>query len=130
MYRATTEGIEITVAPAYSEERSDPAHGLYFWTYTIEIVNRGEETVQLLSREWHITDALAQEEVVRGPGVVGEQPVLAPGERHRYTSGCPLPTPSGSMEGHFIMSRFGKETFKAQVPPFSLDLPGAITSLN
>src|SRR5204863_4490489 len=101
MYRATTRSIEVTVTPQFLSERSSPANNYYFWAYTIEIVNRGAETVQLVSRHWRITDAFGRIQEVRGPGVVGEQPVLAPGQSFQYTSGVPLPTASGFMAGTY-----------------------------
>lgn len=130
MYRATTRGIEVTVEPAYSSERSAEDAGSYFWTYTIEIVNRGPDTVQLLNRHWRIVDAAGKFFEVDGPGVVGEQPVLAPGESFRYTSGVPLATPSGFMSGEYEMRTAGGETFLAEVPAFSLDSPDAKPSIN
>ena len=99
MYRTTTRAIQITVEPSYLEAESAPAEGRYFWAYTIEIANLGEETVQLRSRFWKITDASGRTEEVRGAGVIGKQPTLKPGEPVRYTSGCPLPTSSGFMVG-------------------------------
>ena len=103
MYSAVTEDIRITVRPDFCEDRSTPEQGRYFWTYAIDIANQGARTVQLLRRRWVITDALGHTEVVEGPGVVGEQPRLAPGERFSYVSGCPLPTPSGFMVGVYQM---------------------------
>ena len=92
MYRAVTRQIEVTVQPAFMPDRSSVDRGQYFWSYTIVITNKGEETVQLRTRHWIITDATGHRQIVRGEGVVGEQPVLAPGERFEYTSGVPLPT--------------------------------------
>src|SRR5580704_775569 len=103
MYRATTRHIEVTVTPRFLEEKSSPASNEYFWAYTIEIVNRGSETVQLKTRHWRITDALGRIQEVRGAGVVGEQPVLGPAGSFEYTSGVPLQTPSGFMEGSYGM---------------------------
>src|SRR5205085_7750283 len=103
MYRAVTRQIEVTVEPAFMPERSVPDRGQYFWSYTIVITNTGGETVQLRTRHWIITDATGKREEVRGPGVVGEQPVLGPGERFEYTSGVPLPTASGFMAGRYQM---------------------------
>src|SRR4051812_47517789 len=97
MYKAVTRGIEVSVEPRYDAERSTPTRGYYFWTYTISIANQGRDTVQLKTRHWRIPDANGQMKEVKGPGVVGEQPVLKPGERFEYTSGVPLPTPSGFM---------------------------------
>ena len=130
MYRATTRGIEVTVEPAFSEERSALESGAYFWTYTIEIVNNGTETVQLLNRYWRIVDARGKTFEVEGPGVVGEQPVLDPGEAFRYTSGVPLETSSGMMSGTYEMTTRTGERFFCEVPAFSLDSPGVIPTIN
>jgi ApaG protein len=99
MYRAVTRQIEVTVEPNFLPERSSADRCEFFWSYTIVITNTGEETVQLRTRHWIITDASGRKQEVRGEGVVGEQPVLAPGERFKYTSGVPLPTASGFMTG-------------------------------
>lgn len=123
MYSATTRSIQVTVTPEYSSDRSAPDEGEYFWAYTIEILNLGEETVQLVSRHWKIVDANGRTEEVRGPGVVGEQPVLHHGERFAYTSGVPLKTPSGVMSGTYQMVTEDGDEFEAQVPAFSLDAP-------
>jgi|SRR5690349_19310064 ApaG protein len=123
MYQATTRGIEVTVTPRFVPDRSSPKNGYYFWAYTVEIVNRGDETVQLKTRHWRITDALGRMQEVRGPGVVGEEPVLGPGERFDYTSGVPLPTPSGFMVGSYGMVGADGKTFDIDVPAFSLDAP-------
>jgi ApaG protein len=130
MYRATTRAIQVTVEPSYLEAESVPAEGRYFWAYTIEIANLGEETVQLRSRFWRITDATGRTEEVRGPGVIGKQPTLRPGETFRYTSGCPLPTSSGFMVGTYQMQTDTGEPFIVDVPAFSLDMPGPKRVLN
>ncbi len=130
MYRLTTEGIEVSVRPAFMEERSEPDENRYFWAYTIVIVNHSAHTVQLQSRYWRIVDARGQVEEVAGPGVVGEQPILNPGDSYQYTSGCPLTTPSGTMEGHYVMASETGNVFKAQIPAFSLDLPQVRRTLN
>jgi ApaG protein len=130
MYRATTRKIEVTVTPRYIPERSSPAENEYFWAYTIEIVNRGRETVQLKTRHWRITDALGRIQEVRGAGVVGEQPVLEPGQSFEYTSRVPLPTPSGFMVGTYGMVTETGETFDIDIPAFSLDSPSAQRTLN
>lgn len=130
MYRATTRGIEVTVEPAYSPERSAPESEAYFWIYTILIRNEGGETVQLINRHWDIVDAHGKRFEVRGPGVVGEQPVLAPGEAFRYTSGVPLATPSGMMTGSYQMQGEGGEMFDVEIPAFSLDSPHGRRSIN
>lgn len=123
MYSQTTRSITITVRPFYLEEHSSPADNHYVWAYHVRIENRGSETVQLRNRHWRITDSLGRLQEVRGPGVVGEQPVLAPGESFEYTSSCPLATPSGFMVGDYEMETRGGENFLARVPAFSLDLP-------
>jgi ApaG protein len=123
MYSATTRSITVRVRPRYLEEHSDPDDGQYVWAYTITIENGGEETVQLLNRHWVITDALGQVEHVQGPGVVGEQPVLNPGDSFEYTSGCPLKTPSGVMVGTYGMTTPEGEHFDIDIPAFSLDSP-------
>ena len=101
MYEAVTRGIRVRATPQYLEEESSPDEGKFFWAYTIEISNEGSETVQLCSRHWRITNSGGHNEEVRGPGVVGKMPVLRPGESFRYTSGCPLETPSGIMVGSY-----------------------------
>ena len=104
-------------------EQSDAENGRYFWAYTIEIVNGGNETVTLLSRHWIITDANGQVQEVRGEGVVGEQPTLEPGGSFTYTSGCPLPTTQGIMAGSYLLETEAGEQFNARIPAFSLDMP-------
>ena len=123
MYRAVTRQIEVTVEPNFMPERSAVDKGQYFWSYTIVITNSGNETVQLRSRHWIITDATGRKQEIRGEGVIGEQPVLAPGERHQYTSGVPLPTASGIMTGRYQMVTESGEQFEIEVPTFSLDSP-------
>ena len=125
MYQSVTRNIEVTVTPQYLAERSSPETGEYFWAYTIEITNRGTETVQLRTRHWRITDAMGRRQEVRGPGVVGKQPVLKPGESFEYTSGVPLPTPSGFMTGSYGMVSADGEPFDIAIPTFSLDSPEA-----
>lgn len=123
MYRAVTRKIEVNVTPRFLTERSSPAKGYFFWAYTIDIVNHGEETVQLKTRHWKITDAMGRLQEVKGPGVVGEEPVLKPGESFEYTSGVPLPTPSGFMEGSYGMVTEDGSSFDVDIPLFSLDTP-------
>jgi ApaG protein len=123
MYSKTTQGITVTVTPGYLEEQSEPTKGRYVWAYHVRIANAGHETVQLVSRHWRITDAQGRCHEVRGPGVVGEQPVLDPGQSFEYTSGTPLPTPSGFMVGTYQMERAGGGTFQVDIPAFSLDSP-------
>jgi ApaG protein len=123
MYTALTEDILITATPAYCAERSEPAENRYFWTYTIEIANHGKIQVQLLERFWCITDANGRVETVRGPGVVGETPILQPGESFRYTSGCGLGAASGVMSGSYRMVDANGRGFDVEIPAFSLDSP-------
>src|SRR5689334_19568166 len=130
MYSETTRSIMVTVKPFYLEDQSSPAESHYVWAYHVRIENRGRETVQLRRRHWKITDNRGQMQEVRGPGVVGEQPVLAPGESFEYTSGTPLPTPSGIMMGSYQMESQSGDRFDVAVPPFSLDSPHQRTSLN
>jgi ApaG protein len=125
MYKAVTRGIDVSVTPRYVKEESSPEEGRYFFAYTVEITNTGTEQVQLRSRHWRIVDGRGQLHEVRGPGVVGKQPVLGPGERFSYTSGCPLTTPSGTMEGSYTMVTAAGDTFSAEIPAFSLDSPHA-----
>jgi ApaG protein len=130
MYRAVTHNIEVIVEPIYLEEQSDPTEDRYVWAYRVTIANRSDALVQLLSRYWRITDGMGRVEEVRGPGVVGEQPRLNPGDSYQYMSGCPLPTPSGIMVGSYTMRKGGGETFEIDIPAFSLDLPGQRRSVN
>src|ERR1700733_14497272 len=130
MYRAVTRQIEVTVEPNFMPERSSVERSQYFWSYTIVITNSGNETVQLRTRHWIITDATGRKQEVRGEGVVGEQPVLAPGERFEYTSGVPLPTASGFMTGRYQMVSESGERFEIDVPTFSLDSPDSKRVLN
>jgi ApaG protein len=123
MYRSETRNIRITVEPAYLAEQSSPDENYYFWSYTVNIRNEGDETVQLRTRYWRITDATGRVQEVRGVGVVGEQPVLKPGEAFEYTSGAPLPTPSGFMVGTYRMELPSGEMFEVDIPAFSLDSP-------
>jgi ApaG protein len=130
MYRAVTRKIEVIVTPRYVSERSSPGNGYYFWAYTIDITNLGGETVQLKTRHWRITDALGRLQEVKGPGVVGEEPVLKPGESYEYTSGVPLPTASGFMAGSYGMITATGEPFDIEVPAFSLDSSHAVRTIN
>jgi ApaG protein len=130
MYRAVTRDIEVTVEPNFLPEKSSVSDGRYFWSYTVVITNSGGETVQLRSRHWIITDGTGRRQEVRGEGVVGEQPVLAPGERFQYTSGVPLATASGFMSGHYQMESESGERFDIEVPAFSLDGPDGQRVLN
>ena len=123
MYERTTNGITITVNPTFLENQSDPDDHLYVWSYTISIRNDGDETVQLRTRRWLITDATGATEEVSGIGVVGEQPVIRPGEDFEYTSGAPLSTPSGLMVGRYGMQTAEGREFEVEIPAFSLDSP-------
>lgn len=130
MYRAATRSIEVTVKPRFLSERSSPENGYFFWAYTIEITNRGTETVQLKTRHWRITDANGRLQEVRGAGVIGEQPVLKPGQSFEYTSGVPLPTPSGFMTGTYGMETEEGMNFEIDIPAFSLDSSTSTRTLN
>ncbi|HYM30455.1 MAG TPA: Co2+/Mg2+ efflux protein ApaG [Candidatus Cybelea sp.] len=130
MYQKTTRSIVVTVKPTYLADRSSPSDDRYMWAYEVRIENHGHETVRLRSRHWHITDALGRVLEVRGPGVIGEQPVLEPGQAFEYTSGTPLSTPSGIMEGSYRMETRDGESFDAAIPAFSLDSPQAGRRLN
>lgn len=120
-YEAVTENIVVRVRPTYLPQQSDPDGRRWVWAYVIEIENLRPEAVQLLARHWTITDALGRVEEVRGAGVVGEQPVIPPGGVHRYASGCPLPTSSGSMVGAYSMADAAGRVFTVAIPAFSLD---------
>ena len=130
MYQAVTHSIRVSVNPIYLEDQSSPLDDHYVWAYQVEIENQGEDVVQLLTRYWKITDALGRVQEVRGPGVVGEQPILRPGESFRYTSGTPLVTPSGIMLGQYGMESAGGEQFDVEIPAFSLDSPHQPVNLN
>jgi len=123
---ATTRGIRVRVQSRYLDERSAPEQGQWFFIYTVEIANLGEQTAQLVSRHWIITDANGVVQEVRGPGVVGEQPVLQPGQSFTYTSACPLQTAFGTMHGSYQMVTTDGETFDAAIAPFSLGEPHSI----
>jgi ApaG protein len=123
MYSQSTRSIRITVEPTYLDDQSAPEEQRFVWAYHVRIENQGPETVQLRSRYWRITDARGKVQEVRGAGVVGEQPVLKPGEAFEYTSGTPLPTSSGFMVGTYQMENETGERFDVAVPAFSLDSP-------
>ena len=123
LYSETTRAITVQVQAFYLDDQSSPAEDLYVWAYHVRIKNNGSLSVQLKNRFWSITDELGNSQEVRGEGVVGEQPVLAPGEEFEYTSGTPLPTPSGFMVGTYQMVAEDGEEFDAKVPAFSLDSP-------
>ncbi len=130
MYEAVTRGIRVRVEPQYVEDQSSPDENHFFWSYTVTISNEGDEPVQLRSRLWRITNAIGLTQEVRGPGVVGLTPTIAPGESFSYTSGCPLETPSGIMVGSYQMADPGGQLFDIAIPAFSLDSPFAQRSLN
>ena len=130
MYEALTRGIRVRVEPQYLEDRSSPEDGYFFWAYTVHIANEGDESVQLRSRAWRITDASGRTEEVRGPGVVGQTPLIPPGESFSYTSGCPLRTPQGIMVGSYQMADEDGTLFDVAIPAFSLDSPFAIRRVN
>lgn len=130
MYTSVTRGIRVTVQPVYLEDQSVPAENRYVWAYHVRIENEGKERVQLRTRHWRITDALGRVQEVRGPGVVGEQPVLEPGGSFEYTSGTPLPTPSGIMAGSYGMEAASGAAFDIEIPAFLLDSPHQPMRLN
>ena len=123
MYEEITEEIKITVKPEFLEEHSDPEEKRFIWAYHIKIENVGSETVQLLSRSWKITDSLGRMQEVTGAGVVGEKPIITPGNSFEYTSGTPLKTPSGFMMGFYKMEKKNGYSFNVSIPTFSLDSP-------
>lgn len=120
---ATTRGVRVDVRAKFSPAHSQPELGHWFFLYTVVIENQSDETVQLVTRHWIITDAAGQVEEVRGPGVVGQQPVLEPGDTFEYTSGCPFTSPWGRMKGSYQMIGAGGETFDAEIAEFSLEAP-------
>lgn len=125
MSRALTNGILVTVKTAYMPERSAPTLRRFAYAYTVTIANQGEETAQLLRRHWIITDSEGEVQEVRGDGVVGEQPVLGPGEAFEYTSWCVIATPTGSMRGSYEMEA-ATGPFEAEVAPFRLGMPHSL----
>src|SRR4029450_1393591 len=129
-YRAETRRIEVKVIPRFLPDRSSPENGYFFWAYTITLTNLGNETVQLNTRHWRITDSQGRLEEARGAGVVGGEPVLKPGENFEYTSGVPLPTPSGFMAGTYGMVTAAGEQFDIDIPAFSLDTPQRERTIN
>ncbi len=130
MYSSVTRAIRVTVDPIYLNEQSSPEDSHFVWAYQVKIENDGAETVQLINRHWRITDSLGRLQEVRGEGVVGEQPVLRPGEAYQYTSGTPLATPSGIMAGSYEMVTMAGERFDVEIPAFSLDSPHQDRRLN
>ncbi len=130
MYEAVTRGIRIRVEPKYMDNQSSPEDSHFVWSYAVHINNDGKEPVQLKTRTWRITDALGRTEEVRGPGVVGQTPVIPPGGSFQYTSGCPLKTPQGIMVGSYQMTDEAGKLFDVAIPAFSLDSPYAQRSMN
>lgn len=130
MYNSITSDISVSVFPVYIDERSNPESHQYFWAYRVVIENKSAQTVQLVSRYWHITDGEGKVEEVNGTGVVGEQPILKPGDSFEYTSGCPLATNSGIMEGHYRMKLQNGEFLEVKIPGFSLDFPDSRPTYN
>ncbi len=130
MYRAITRLIEVTAKPRFVPERSSPSNGYYFWAYSIDIKNGGSEIVQLKTRHWRITDANGKLQEVKGAGVVGEEPVIKPGETFEYTSGVPLQTASGFMAGTYGMVTDAGERFEIEIPAFSLDASTVERTIN
>jgi len=130
MYSKTTRGILVSVNSFFLEDQSVPAESHFVWAYKVRIENQSPETVQLKRRHWRITDARGRVQEVQGAGVVGEQPVLQPGDSFEYTSGTPLPTSSGIMDGSYQMESAEGEAFDVAIPAFSLDSPHEIALLN
>ena len=129
-YEAITHNIRVLVEPRFLEEQSVPHSDRYVWAYTVMLENEGEATVQLKTRTWLITDGNGNSETVHGPGVVGEQPILRPGDRFQYTSGCPLKTPTGFMVGNYSMQAEDGSSFDIDIPAFALDHPDAPRTMN
>jgi ApaG protein len=130
MYSSTTHNVTVSVEPVYLDGESAPDKNIFVWAYTVKIENKGGEVLQLRTRHWKITDALGRVQEVRGAGVVGEQPVLRPGEFFEYTSGTPLNTPSGIMMGSYAMETLDGRMVDVDIPAFSLDTPGAARQIN
>ena len=130
MFSKVTRQIKVTAVPTFLNEHSEPSDGHYVWAYTIQLENHGDDTVQLVNRYWHITDEQGLVQEVRGPGVIGETPVLQPGQAFQYTSGTSLHTPSGIMMGTYEMVNTNGEHFDVDIPAFSLDCPFQKAALN
>ena len=130
MFSKKTNNIDITVIPYYLEGQSVPDEQHFVWAYQVTINNLGQQTVQLKNRYWKITDSNGANKEVKGAGVVGEQPILHPGDKYKYTSGTPLSTPSGFMEGYYEMETTDGDKFTASVPLFSLDSPYSLNQIN
>ena len=130
MYEAITGPIRVRVTPSYVDERSAPDDSYFFWAYTVDIVNEGDDPMHLHARHWRIVDANGRVEEIRGPGVVGQTPVIEPGASFSYTSGCPLKTSSGIMSGSYQMSSSDGQLYDIVIPAFSLDSPFAVRQMN
>lgn len=130
MFSKVTHAIKVTAIPQFLDQHSEPDEDHFVWAYTIQLENNGDETVQLLNRHWKITDAHGLTQEVRGEGVIGEQPVLKPGEAYRYTSGTALGTSSGIMFGEYEMETPEGQRFHIEVPAFSLDSPYQVARPN
>ncbi len=130
VYALTTHFITVSVEPEFLEDQSEPDEHRFVWAYHVRIQNQGTQTVQLKSRYWHIIDELGNVHEISGTGVVGEQPVLAPGDHFEYISGTPLGTPSGIMHGYYVMQSTEGERFEASIPTFSLDSPDLMRRLH
>jgi ApaG protein len=130
MYEKTTDNVRVSVEPAYLDDQSSPEDRRYVWAYRVRIENCGRESVRLRSRYWRITDANGFMQEVSGEGVVGDQPILKPGENYEYTSGAPLTTPSGFMVGNYTMEGENGRYFTVDIPAFSLDSPHQYVVLN
>lgn len=130
IYATTTDQIKVTVFPIYLDSQSNPDENHFLWAYHVRIENAGQEPIQLKKRHWEITDAFGRKQVIRGGGVVGEEPYIDPGKFYEYTSGTPLTTPSGIMVGKYLMERPCGETFLVDIPAFSLDSPYQPITLN
>ena len=126
MPTAVTEGVRVSVESVYLSDHSSPDDNRYAFAYVVTIENEGTTRVQLRRRHWIITDGNGKVEEVEGPGVVGEQPILEPGDSHRYTSGAVLQTPVGTMEGTYEMHEVGGRVFRAEIPRFALQMPGVV----
>lgn len=123
MYKKTTDAITVTVEPIFLENQSRPQDHYFVWAYHVTIQNNSPKTVQVKSRYWHVLDAEGRIKEIRGPGIVGEQPTLKPGESFNYTSGTPLETPSGIMYGTYYMITENGDDLDVSIPAFSLDSP-------
>jgi ApaG protein len=130
IYASMTDYVKVSVLPIYLETQSNPQENQFLWAYQIRIENTGDEIIQLRTRHWEITDALGRKQTIKGGGVVGEQPVIKPGECYEYTSGTPLTTPSGIMVGKYLMEKGNGDVFFVEVPAFSLDSPYQSVTLN